>query len=102
MSEFQALPPGKGKCRSCAVEHDEMQPHDATSFYYRVLFANTHKRSPTWADAMAHCEQSVQREWAEMLSSIGIDINSTDVRGGMKSKAELDERLEFADFNPKA
>lgn len=93
MSDFQVLPPGKGKCRNCAVEHDDMQPHDATSFYYQVLFANTHGRSATWADAMAHCEPEVQHSWTEELTKLGIDVSSTKVKGGITSQAELDERL---------
>jgi hypothetical protein len=90
---WQAMPPGQGKCRNCAVAHDDMDPHDATSFYYRFLFVNTHGRDATWADAMAHCEPEVQRAWTRYLNSIGIDVNSTNVRGGMTSQAELDERL---------
>lgn len=93
MSDWQVLPPAPGKCRSCAVEHDDMQPHDATSLYYQILFTNTHGRSPTWADAMAHCEPEVKEGWTKYLNSIGFDINSTQVRGGIKSKEELDERL---------
>lgn len=93
MSDWQVLPPGSGKCRSCAVEHDDSQPHDATSLYYQVLFANTHGQSATWADAIAHCEPEVKKAWTECLNSIGIDINSTQVKGGIKSKEELNERL---------
>lgn len=93
MSNFWVLPPGTGRCRNCGVAHDDMAPHDATSFYYRILFHNTHGRSVTWADAMAHCEEPVQEAWTKHLNSIGIDINSSDVLGGIKSNEELQQRL---------
>lgn len=93
MSNWQALPPGLGKCRICAVEHPDNAPHDATSFYYRVLFVNTYDRSPTWADAMAHCEPEVQQRQTVYLNKIGIDINSTQVLGDIKSKEDLSDRL---------
>lgn len=99
MSDWQVLPPPQGKCRSCAVEHDDKNPHDATSFYYQVLFANTHNRSATWADAMAHCEPEVKELWTEYLTSIGIDINSTSTRGGIQSKEELEERIQKARYD---
>lgn len=57
---FQLMPPGQGKCPSCAVKHERGQPHDATSFYYQFSFNNAYGRSATWADAIAHCEPEVQ------------------------------------------
>ncbi|HEY9598406.1 MAG TPA: hypothetical protein V6D33_12115, partial [Cyanophyceae cyanobacterium] len=62
---FYLLPPEQGQCPNCAAVHDDMQPHDANSFYYQFLFLNTHKRSPTWADEMAHCEPEVQKAWTK-------------------------------------
>lgn len=96
MSGIQILPPEPGKCRECAVEHGKMEAHDATSFYYQVWFANAYGRSATWADAIAHCEPEVQQEWKELFESIGIDVNSPDVRGGIKTQAELNQRFAHA------
>lgn len=98
-SEFQILPPAWYECPECAVKHKREEPHDATSMFYQIKFLNAHKRPPTWADAMAHCEPKVQAAWTEQLTKLGIDINSTQVRGGIKSKEELDERLAAASEN---
>ncbi|HEY9657636.1 MAG TPA: hypothetical protein V6C65_04165 [Allocoleopsis sp.] len=87
------LPPAPGLCQQCAIDHPSEQPHDATSLFYGFWFVGLHGRSPTWADAMAHCTEEVKQVWSEYLSGIGIDINSTNVKGGISSKEELDDRL---------
>jgi hypothetical protein len=97
MTDWQIVPPAPDKCRICAVEHSPESPHDATSFYYRFAFANANKRSPTWADAMAHCEPEVQQMFTEHLNRIGIDVNSTELLGDIESQEELDARLNRVD-----
>lgn len=84
MSDIQTLPDWY-ECPECA-----------TAMFYQIKFLNVHKRPPTWADAMAHCCPLLQQDLTKRLASIGIDVNSTDIRGGIKSKAELDERLAIA------
>lgn len=93
MSDFQILPPAWYECQECAVKHGKGEPHDATSMFYQIKFINAHKRPPTWIDAMAHCTPEVQQSWTEELTKLGIDVNSTKVRGGITSKEELEERL---------
>jgi hypothetical protein len=100
MREFVLLPPPPGKCRICAVEHHVDQPHDATSFYYRWLFNAQYGRSPTWADAMLHCPEEIRQERTKYLERLGIDINSTNLYGDIKSQADLDKRLELLSENP--
>jgi hypothetical protein len=94
---FNLLPPKDGCCRICAIAHDDDQPHDATTFYYRFLFKNTHGRDATWSDAMLHCSQEVKDAWTSYLNSIGVDVNSTDVFGGITSKEQLEARLKEVD-----
>ncbi len=94
---WQVLPPEPGKCRSCAVEHPNEIPHDATSAYYRVLFFNSYGRSPTWRDAMSHCCPELQKEWIDRLTAIGIDVDSVQVWGDIKSEPDLMERLKKAE-----
>lgn len=68
------LPPAPGKCAWCAVEHDPGDPHNAQSLYYGVVFLNTYGRSPTWADATAHCTPELRQVWREELAERGIVI----------------------------
>lgn len=93
MSEFNLLPPAPGKCRLCAIAHKEEAPHDATSFYYRFLFKNTYGRDPTWADAMNHCDEATKEAWCKYLAKLGIDVNSTNVFGNIKSQEDVDQAL---------
>lgn len=96
------LPPGKGLCPECAVKHDPTQPHDAQSLYYCFKFnleksrSCTHgaARSPTWADAMAHCSEEVKIAWIEQLTKLGIDINSVNKTGNIKTEIDLKEALD--------
>lgn len=65
---WNVMPPPKDKCQICAVKHDPAQPHNAQSLYYQMTFNGMVGRSPTWADAMAHCEAPVRDAWkAELL-----------------------------------
>ena len=61
------MPPAEGKCQICAAEHDDDQPHNQQSLYYQMTFNGMVGRSPTWADAMAHCSDKMKRVWTEEL-----------------------------------
>lgn len=67
---WNVLPPPKGKCQICAVEHDPKQPHNAQSLYYQMTFNGIVGRSPTWADAVAHCDEPVRKTWELELRRI--------------------------------
>jgi hypothetical protein len=90
---MQLLPPRPGYCQICAVEHDEHLPHDATSLYYQFRFNAEHGHSATWNDAMEHCSPATKVIYLEHLEKLGIDPASTNVRGNLKSQAEVEERL---------
>ena len=68
------LPPGPGKCRTCAGAHDPAQPHNKDSLYYRMKFRQAHGRYPNWNDAMAHCAPDVQEWWRVELKRRGISL----------------------------
>lgn len=87
------LPPPPDKCQCCAVSHPPWQAHDATSLYYAFWFNQEYGRSPTWADAIAHCAPELKQLWIDQLTGAGIDINSIDKRGGIKTEADLQARL---------
>jgi hypothetical protein len=60
-----------------------------------MLFVANHPqgKSPTWEDAMAHCDDEVKAKWRNKLKAFGVDPDSTDVRGGIGTQEELDKRL---------
>ena len=60
---WRVIPPPADCCQICAVKHIEVQPHNAQSLYYQMIFTNMIGRAPTWADAMAHCTPVVQAQW---------------------------------------
>lgn len=91
--ELSLMPPSKCKCQECAIEHFETEPHNPQSFFYKFKFSSEHGRCPTWADAMQHCTKEVQERWITKLVNIGVDINSTDLTGGIKTIEERDRRL---------
>jgi hypothetical protein len=62
------MPPAKGKCQECAVDHDPALPHDQQSLYYQYSFFGKHGRWPTWEDAMAHCTDEVKKLWTEAMA----------------------------------
>lgn len=74
--EIRLCAPGPGKCRVCAGVHDPGQPHDRDSFFYKHWFYRRHRRFPSWADAMAHCDDAVKAEAAAKLRRRGIAIES--------------------------
>lgn len=68
------LPPGKGKCQECGIAHDPRQPHDQQSLAYAYSFYGKHRRWPTWADAMAHCDEQTRATWTKALEEKGVDV----------------------------
>ena len=57
------LPPAPGLCHLCAADHPPEAPHNKASVYYVTRFCMKYGRAPTWADAIAHCDETVRR-WA--------------------------------------
>lgn len=74
--DLTLLPPHPGTCHACAVAHEPDQPHNAQSLYYQVRFRMEFGRPPTWADAMAHCSESVQSAWRAALAERGIIVEA--------------------------
>ncbi|MEL4896324.1 hypothetical protein [Crocosphaera sp. Alani8] len=83
----------KNACPECGFNHPIQDPHNPQTFYYQVRFMMEHKRSPTWADAMAHCSEEVKQAWIKQLGKLGIDINSTHLTGITTSTEEIEQRL---------
>lgn len=65
------LPPHKDCCPVCAVKHDPALPHNAQSIYYQYRFYGIRGRWPTWADALAHCDERTRRDWEIVLRDRG-------------------------------
>ena len=68
------LPPKPGVCPICAVDHEPDQPHNHDSLYYQMKFRQQHGRFPTWADAMAHCDEHVKQLWIAALAERGVSV----------------------------
>ena len=64
---MKLLPPKKGTCEKCAVDHTPEEPHSGASLYYQYRFLEEHGRWPTWADAVAHCSEKTQGCWKKEL-----------------------------------
>lgn len=75
-------PPRKGACPVCAVRHDDRQPHNPNSLYYRTRFYQENGRYPTWADAMAHCAPDVRAVWRTELLKLGVDVDGEEADDG--------------------
>jgi hypothetical protein len=65
------LPPRPGACPICAREHAPEMPHDALSIYYQYRFFGSRGRWPTWADALAHCDEKMRSFWESELRRSG-------------------------------
>lgn len=61
------MPAAKGTCQLCATAHEPHEAHNKQSLYYAVRFQAQHGRSPTWADAVAHCSPEIIAMWKEEL-----------------------------------
>jgi hypothetical protein len=78
MREVFIIPPGPGQCPMCADVHDPKHPHNLRSLYYQIRFRHEHGRAPTWADALAHCDEAVKNGWVKQLAMIGIQVYGPD------------------------
>lgn len=72
IGKFVLLKPPPDTCQVCAVDHAKEDPHDQTSLYYQMWFYEKHGRWPTWADAIAHCSEELQKAWEEELKLRGV------------------------------
>src|SRR6266581_4295120 len=68
---WKMLPPSKDKCQICAAKHVPAEPHNAQSIYYQMAFQGMVGRSPTWADAIAHCAEHTRKQWKDQLQRMG-------------------------------
>jgi hypothetical protein len=75
LAPFSLLPPPAGTCQVCAVQHDPKQPHNKQSLFYQTLFYGQHGRWPTWADALAHCEDGIKAVWTAELRKHGVSLH---------------------------
>jgi hypothetical protein len=71
---WNMLPPAAHLCQECAVDHTPDQPHNQQSLFYQMKFNAEHGRYPTWADAMAHCDEGTRKLWTEELRRLGADV----------------------------
>jgi len=69
------LPPKKGNCLICAVNHPMDFPHDANSLYYGMRFKDKHGRDPTWQDAVAHLPEDMQPVCLEEIKKVYAENN---------------------------
>ena len=70
MATMKMLPAPADKCAVCAVDHSPTQPHNQQSLFFQYWFYGHHGRWPTWADAIAHCSESLQKAWRAQLESL--------------------------------
>lgn len=68
---WHVMPPAADKCQACARKHEPHEPHDAQSLYYNMTFSGMVGRAPTWADALAHCDDVTRCGWEAMLRRAG-------------------------------
>lgn len=66
------LPPPKDACQICARRHPPTDPHDAQTFFYQTAFHSQIGRLPTWADALAHCDDETREKWTAALRIKGV------------------------------
>lgn len=64
------LPPPPGTCPLCARSHKPEEPHDAQMLHYQYRFYFTYGRWPTWADAVAHCNDKTRAYWERELRAL--------------------------------
>ena len=79
-TEAMILPPPPNVCVRCAVDHLPEAPHNPDSLHYQYWFyqqemrAGREGRWPTWADAMAHCDEDMQTLWTDALAERGVIV----------------------------
>jgi hypothetical protein len=66
-ASWNLMPPKKGTCQICAVDHAPEDAHNAQSLYYQMCFENQVGRAATWADAVAHCTPEIRASWKYLL-----------------------------------
>ena len=72
IGRIHLIPRSDSGCPECAASHDPSDPHDKDSLYYLNRFHRAHKRFPTWADAMAHCNELTKAYWRVKLNEYGV------------------------------
>ena len=72
MDRVALLPPKPGTCPECGDCHDARDPHNRESIYYQMRFNQRNGRFPTWADAMAHCDDGTKRNCLITLTKKGV------------------------------
>lgn len=82
------LPPlDPNVCKSCAVEHDPAMPHSADSLHFQYWWYSRYQKWPSWADAMFHCDEEVQRVTREVLERHGIHFELDEIAGWVQPRA---------------
>lgn len=74
MTPAVLMPAPAGTCPECAKPHDPAIPHDQQSLHYQYRFYGAHLRWPTWADAMAHCDDATKAAWTAALAEHGVTV----------------------------
>lgn len=72
------MPPVATACPVCAVQHPPHFPHDASSVYYQQRFYMLRGVWPTWADALAHCDEATREHWEQGLRDSNAWSEPTD------------------------
>lgn len=80
IGEVRITPLLPGSCPVCAARHRPEEPHDRDSLYYQNWFYKTHRRFPTWEDAMSHCDEKTRDEFKKMLARRGIPLSDSNVK----------------------
>lgn len=88
---FALLAPRKDLCQTCARDHPDDQPHDATALYYQYAFYGANGRWPNWQDAMAHCTTEIKQSWTDALTKMGVDVEGGGLRPAV-AQMQTDDR----------
>jgi hypothetical protein len=81
LQPWTMLGPPPGTCPECAVDHPPDQPHDRQSLCYQYTFYRARGSWPTWADAMAHCDETTRARWTAALVERGVDVGTVTPKG---------------------
>jgi hypothetical protein len=81
------LPPAPGSCEVCAGDHAAEEPHDADSLYWAFKAQAEGLPSPTWSDAIAHCDEDTQACWVGGLWELVKAGQVTEKKAGPLVKA---------------
>jgi hypothetical protein len=84
IANFTLLPGPKDKCPECATAHPPEYPHNQQSLFYQYHFYGQHGRWPTWADAMAHCDEDMKAFWKKALAEKGINVEEDKPDAGTR------------------